>query len=133
MSLHNNIAILFVGVLMIISCQDVKHTPKPDNLIPEDKMVHILVDMAKMDAAMSLNRRKFKKRNINPQKLILNKYQIDSLQLVKSNAYYAEQFKTSKRIYKRVHAILEQDADSLRAIERRQHKKAEEPQKTAAE
>ncbi|HLS31124.1 MAG TPA: DUF4296 domain-containing protein [Flavobacteriaceae bacterium] len=99
-----------------MSCQDIEETPKPDNLIPEDKMVEILVDLAKVDAAFSISSKEYKKRGVVGREMILEKYDIDSVQLVKSNAYYAEDFKVNQRIYEAVQTRLQRENDSLREL-----------------
>jgi len=108
--------ILLSIVGLFLSCQDIEETPKPDNLIPEDKMVEILVDLAKVDAAFSISSKEYKKRGVVGREMILEKYDIDSVQLVKSNAYYAEDFKVNQRIYEAVQTRLQRENDSLREL-----------------
>lgn len=114
---------------LLLSCQNVEHEPKPKNLIKEEKMVNVLVDLAKIDAAISLNAKKYRKRDVVGKKLLFKKYNIDSLQLVKSNAYYAEHFKINQRIYDSVRARLEREKDSLDALDKKAQEKAKEKSK----
>lgn len=123
--------ILFCGCLLL-ACQNVKHTPKPKNLIKEDKMVNVLVDLAKINAAISLNAREYEKRGIVGKELIFKKYDIDSLQLVKSNAYYAENFKINQRIYDSVRSRLKAEKDSLETLDKKK-KEAEKGKKKKVE
>lgn len=120
-----------IGVFL--GCQDIEKTPKPKNLIPEDKMVEILVDMAKVDAAFSLSSREYEKRGAAGRELILKKYNVDSVQLVNSNAYYAEDFKTNQRIYEKVQAKLEFQNDSLRDLNDQLKKKEKQEKEGKAE
>lgn len=113
------ISLLIALPLLILGCQKIEKTPKPENLIPEDKMVEILVDLAKIDAAMSVSTKEYEKRGVVGRELILKKHQVDSLQLVQSNAYYAENFRVNQRIYERVEAILKFQNDSLNEINER--------------
>jgi|SRR5690625_2331940 len=113
------ISLLIALPLLILGCQKIENTPKPENLIPEDKMVEILVDLAKIDAAMSVSTKEYEKRGVVGRELILKKHQVDSLQLVQSNAYYAENFRVNQRIYERVEAILKFQNDSLNEINER--------------
>lgn len=111
--------IIFFFILGIISCQQVTHTKKPKDLIPEDKMVDVLVDLAKLNAAIGLNANKFEERNVDGQELIMKKHNIDSTQLVQNIAYYAEQYKVNERIYENVTERLEEENDSLQKEEER--------------
>lgn len=113
------ISLLIALPLLILGCQKIENTPKPENLIPEDKMVEILVDLAKIDAAMSVSTKEYEKRGVVGRELILKKHQVDSLQLVQSSAYYAENFRVNQRIYERVEAILKFQNDSLNEINER--------------
>lgn len=101
------------------ACQEVQKAPKPDQLIPEEKMVDILVDLAKIDAAMTYNMKYVEKNGIKPKSYIYKKYGIDSVQLTESNAYYMERFEVNKRMYDEARARLQKQRkklDSLQAI-----------------
>lgn len=109
---------ILLGIL-VLGCQNIEKAPKPDHLIPEDKMVNILVDLAKIDAAWNYNPGDFNDKGINPPNYIYKKYAVDSAQLAKSNAFYIEHFKINKRMYEKVRAILKkeiQKMDSLKAL-----------------
>lgn len=109
--------IILIGLgLLLFACQKVEKTPKPKNLIPEEKMVAILVDLAKIDAAASISEKEFRKRGLVGKSFVFEKYQVDSAQLIQSNNYYAEQFKTNQRIYEKVEAELKKENDSLNAL-----------------
>lgn len=107
---------LFVALFYVLltGCQKVNHTPKPKNLIPNEKMVDILVDLAKIDAARNVNVEKFDEfGGKTAKRLLFEKYQIDSIQLVESSAYYAEKLKMNDSIYSRVKNRLKAENDSL--------------------
>jgi|SRR5699024_6939471 len=110
----------------LLSCQNIEKTPKPDNLIAEDKMVEVLVDLAKVDAAISLSYKEYEKRGGDARKLILEKHNIDSLQLVESNAYYADNFKINERIYGKVEAKLKEENDKLNPVKEESKKESQE-------
>lgn len=117
-------------LVLLSACQHVEKAPKPDNLIPEEKMVDILTDMLLIDAAMSYNGTEHKTKALDPGKYIFEKYQVDSAQLVKSNAYYLEDFDRSMRIYKEVRDHLEatkQKLDSLGKVKDSIQKTQKEP------
>lgn len=104
-------------LLLITGCQELKKAPKPDRLIPEAKMVNILVDLAKIDAAMTYNMRDFEKKGVDPKTYVYEKYEIDSAQLAKNNAYYIEDFKVNKRMYEEVRARLTKEKEQLDSLE----------------
>lgn len=104
-------------LLLITGCQELKKAPKPDRLIPEAKMVNILVDLAKIDAAMTYNMRDFEKKGVDPKTYVYEKYGIDSAQLAKNNAYYIEDFKVNKRMYEEVRARLTKEKEQLDSLE----------------
>ncbi|MGO3262579.1 MAG: DUF4296 domain-containing protein, partial [Mesonia sp.] len=101
------IKIVFLLLLVLGACQDVNIAPKPKNLIPEGKMVDLLVDLQKMEAVISKNKNSFELRKVKVKNLIYEKYQVDSLQVVESSNYYAEDFTTNARIYEKVIVKLE--------------------------
>lgn len=115
-----NILKCFLFFLLISACQNVEKAPKPNNLIPEEKMVAVLTDMVLIDAAANYKRSDSIIKNIDLGKYIYEKHQIDSAQLAESSAYYLEHFNKSKRIYEKVRTRLEtkkEQLDSLYAIE----------------
>lgn len=114
--------ISFISLLLFLffACQSVEKTEEPENLIPEEKMVEVLVDLAKLDASVSYNESAFLKRQVKIKKIIFSKYSIDSLQFAKSSNYYAEDFTRNQRIYDNVKARLERDkarVDSILKVE----------------
>lgn len=126
--LTNIFAILFLG--LVLSCQSVDKQEKPENLIPEDKMVDLLTDLLRLDAAENYSSIEFKKRKINTKDLIFETYKVDSLQFVESSRYYAEDFKVNKRIYDSVQTRFEEEKkyfDSLVKVDTQQ--KADEKNK----
>ena len=95
-------------------------------------MVNVLVDLLKLDGAESMSSIEFEKRDVQTKDLIFKKYQVDSLQFVKSTTYYAENFKVNKRIYDSVQARLEREKtllDSLVKKEREQSKEEKDLEK----
>ena len=113
--------LVFILLLLVsFSCQDLETTEKPEDLIPEDKMVDVLTEMALLHAARNYNKQKLEGTGIKPNEYIYDKYGIDSLQFEKSNNYYAEQYNQYERIYDSVKIriqIMKTRLDSLRDIE----------------
>ena len=103
-----------------MSCQDVQKTEKPDDLIPEDKMIDVLTELSLVHAARNYNKFKLENTGINPDEYIYEKFDIDSLQFEKSNDYYSEQYTQYERIYDSVKVrlqIMKSRLDSIREIE----------------
>ena len=105
-----------------MSCQDIERTPKPDNLIPEDKMVEVLTEISLLNGARTYNKAIMEEKGIDPYPYLMNKFGIDSAQLMQSNNYYAENYKQYQKIYDQVKIRLEvllAKYDTLRATEER--------------
>lgn len=109
-------------LVILVSCQEVQRTPKPDHLIPEDKMVEVLTELSLLHGARSYNKTMMEEKGIAPYPYLMEKFGIDSAQLVQSNNYYTENYRQYNRIYERVKLRLEsllKEYDSLREIEER--------------
>ncbi len=93
---------LFYIFFLLAACQDVERPKKPANLISEDAMVAIIAEAYLNNAARSYNNRELIDKGVALDSLIYKKHNIDSLQFVESNAYYASQLNTYLDIFKRV-------------------------------
>lgn len=116
------VAALLVFVSVLFSCQDIEKTPKPENLIPEEKMVKVLTDISLLHGARTFNRKLMEEKGISPYEYLWEKYRIDSSQFRKSNDYYAENYKQYQRIYDSVKSrleILQLEYDKIREREER--------------
>ena len=112
---------VLTALILLASCQDIDRTPKPDNLIPEDKMVEVLTELSILHGARSYNKSLMEEKGINAYPYLTNKFGIDSVQLVQSNNYYAENYKEYQMIYDRVKERLEilmEQYDSIREMEK---------------
>ena len=120
------IKLAFLLLLVLGACQDVNIASKPKNLIPEDKMVDLLVDLQKLDATIQKNKTYFELRKVQAKDLIYEKYQVDSLQVVESSNYYAENFTTNARIYEKVIVKLEAEKKVIDSLYDAKNKAAQE-------
>lgn len=114
---------IFLVLISLASCQDINRTPKPDNLIPEDKMVEVLTELSLLHGARSYNKGLMEEKGINPYPYLTEKYKIDSTQLVQSNEYYAQNYKQYQKIYERVKERLEilmAEYDSIRELKEKE-------------
>lgn len=84
--MKNNILILLLSIF-IVSCTSNTIFKKPENLIPKDQMVDLLVDMQLAIGARSVKNIDGK-RNIDYMHLVYEKYGIDSTRFAESNFYY---------------------------------------------
>ena len=105
--------------LSLLSCAE-EVIKKPDNLIPSQKMTHILYDLAVINAAKSTNPWILKDNNVEAMEFIFDKYGIDSTQFVISDTYYASRPQEYEAIYRTVETRLAKEKDSLEELRRRE-------------
>lgn len=115
-----------LSILLLLGCSE-NLLEKPDNLIPEDKMVEVLKDLAIVNAAKSTNISVLQDNGIEPMAYIYEKHGIDSTQFVESDRYYASLPVKYEQIYIKVESKLEKETkkieeakkgnDSLRRVE----------------
>jgi len=83
----SNFLMVFVA-LLLWQCSDIKYPEKPDDLIDKQTMVNIFTDAYLSNASKSFNRTILQRAEVDLGNYIYKKYQIDSLQFERSNAYY---------------------------------------------
>ena len=83
------ISVLIILVFLILGCEPKLKPEKPSNLIPKDKMTLVLYDLFIVNSAKGTNRSIFEKNGINPERYLLERHKIDSVQFAESNNYYA--------------------------------------------
>lgn len=91
---------------------------KPDNLISKEKMIEILNDLAIVNAAKATNVAILSKYDIEPTNYIFEKYNIDSLQFVESDRYYASIPEVHEEIYIAVEAKLEVEKERIKLVKK---------------
>lgn len=97
---------IFLGLMF--SCNE-KVVDKPENLIPEDKMVTILYDISVLNAGKIINESILNEYEIEPMGYIYTKYGIDSIQFIGSDTYYASMPTVYESIYTKVKEKLEKE------------------------
>ena len=115
-------SVIIILLLSLVSCQDVERMEKPEDLIPKDKMVDVLLEMSLLQGAKSANRKLFEETGVKPETYIWERFNIDSLQFVSSSNYYAENYDEYEDIYAEVQhrlEVLQVKYDSLREIEQK--------------
>lgn len=106
-----------VLIISLLSCNE-NLLEKPDNLIPEAKMVEVLKDLAIVNAAKSTNLVVLHDNDIEPMAYVFKKHDIDSLQFVESDRYYASLPVEYERIYKKVESKLEKEVNVVEEAKR---------------
>ncbi|MDO6471107.1 DUF4296 domain-containing protein [Maribacter sp. 1_MG-2023] len=105
---------LVVAMFILSSCAE-ELVEKPDNLIPEDKMVAVIKEMAIVNAAKATNLSKLRENGVEPTSFIFKKFEIDSAQFVDSDRYYASKPLRYENMYKKVESDLEDQRLKLEA------------------
>lgn len=113
------VALCFATTL--ISCQN-SAIEKPEKPINEDVMVDILYDLSLMEAIKSQNISD-SDNTINSSQYIYKKYKIDSLQFVQNNKFYASDVDNYKKMFEKVKARLENEANKLDTIMKKKGEK----------
>ena len=106
-----NISIFFM--LFIFSCQDLVLIEKPENLIDELTMENIIYEAIMMDVMSTFKPKNKKFIGIIGSPYLFIKYNIDSIQLVRSNEYYTKNPKVMSKIYMKVLRRMERSKDSI--------------------
>ena len=109
--------IILSGLLLLHSCAE-KLIEKPENLIPRDEMVQILKEMTILNAAKGISLGILKDNGIEPTTFVFQKYDIDSLQFVESDRYYASLPQEYEAIYKEVERLLEAQKERAEEIKK---------------
>lgn len=105
--------LLFLVVsVFFFSCNE-KTIEPPADLISKDKMVDILYDLAIINASKGINATILEQHGIEPMPYLFEKHDIDSLQFVKSDIYYASLPREYEAIYKRLADRLEKERELL--------------------
>ena len=115
---------LFVLILVSIfdSCNSTGSVEKPDNLISESLMVNVLYEISILDAMSTFKPRNKDFEQIYGKPYIFLKYGVDSLQLAKSDQYYAKFPRVYHKIYSRVLEKMKKTKDSFDLLGKNQKK-----------
>ncbi len=97
--------ILFV-IIFIGSCTSNTIYKKPENLIPKDQMIDLLVDMQ-----IAIGARSTKNNNgdygVNYMPFVFEKYQIDSVRFAESSFYYTTDIDSYNKMLQKVKTRIE--------------------------
>lgn len=114
-------AIFFLLMIFMFgySCQNVQKPVAPENLISKSVMVQILTDAYLANASRNVSQKASKEKKVPLDSMIYAKYEVDSLQFVKSHTYYTSLLEDYKKILEKVDAKLmvkQKSADSIIVI-----------------
>ncbi|MDA9844127.1 DUF4296 domain-containing protein [Flavobacteriaceae bacterium] len=104
---------MFFSVILLQRCSSTGAVEKPDNLIKESVMEKILYDATLMKTMMSYKPKNPDFENVLGKSYLYIKYEIDSLQLIESERYYAKFPRTYYRMYSNVLDRLNKTQDSI--------------------
>lgn len=123
---------LLILLIFSVSCQDLKKSDKPEDLIPESKMIDVLTELSLLHAARNYNKQMLEETGVDMDTYIYEKFDIDSLQFERSNNWYSEQYSQYESIYDSVKTrlqVMKNKLDSLREIEVRIQDSIKNPRK----
>ncbi|GGD21885.1 DUF4296 domain-containing protein [Hyunsoonleella pacifica] len=126
--MYKKTIILLCMVLGLTSCYRYNKPDKPKNLIPKDKMVHVLLDLKYLGAITGKDKKVLDSAKVNPEGYVYKKYNVDSTQFAESNAYYTYFMDEYAEIYKKVKDSLTKLKAHYKKIldkERQEKKKAD--------
>jgi hypothetical protein len=115
--------VFFFGLFVLFSSCDKDLVKKPNNLIDKKVMIDVMYDMALLDAVKYQDPNSLFTKDINPKTYVYKKYKIDSLQFVKSNAYYAADYREYKKMYDALNDRLKKEKASVDLIIIKERKK----------
>ncbi len=116
--------LLFIIFLIVfISCESKVKYQKPDNLIPREQMIALLIDMHIASGTTGV-RDKTDDKERNYMTLVYDKYQIDSTRFADSNFYYVSNIEEYESIFKEVEKQLKILQDQYTLIEVSQSQRA---------
>ncbi|MEA1787166.1 DUF4296 domain-containing protein [Arenibacter sp. GZD96] len=106
---------LLLLLVAVVSCNE-KLVEKPAGLIGKEKMVEILYDLSILNSAQNTNAAILQEQDIAIMPYIYKKHVIDSVQLARSDLYYASIPLEYEAIYKEIVAKLEEDQKKLEEL-----------------
>ena len=89
-------------IILAAGCQDVERPEPPEDLIALDKMADIMTEVYLGNAAKSVNNKIIRQSGIKLDSFVYGKYGIDSMQFVRSNAYYTSNLNAYNELFQEV-------------------------------
>ncbi|MEM6892630.1 MAG: DUF4296 domain-containing protein [Bacteroidota bacterium] len=98
--------------LMLVGCAEKVVEPSA-NVIPREKMITILYDLALLNATNTSFRNVMQKQNKQMMELLYERHNIDSLQFAESDLYYASKPLEYEYIYEQIESRLKKKQKAL--------------------
>lgn len=101
---HSLPAYLIAGLILLIGCSDQQ---KPDDLIPEDQYIKLIVELQLVESAADQD-------TVNSEQLvdrIYKKYDIDQDQFIRSHRYYSDEVSQQKKRIKQALKLLREERE----------------------
>jgi Domain of unknown function (DUF4296) len=114
---------VFIFVFLFFNCSK-ELVEKPDNLIDKKVMSAILYDLSLLEALKYQNANVLYSNGVNPKTYVFKKYKIDSLQFAQSNAYYAADYRSYKKMFEDLETRLKNEKNSVDLLIKKEQKKA---------
>lgn len=102
----------------VVACAE-KVVEPPENVIPREKMITILYDLALLNATNSSFRNVMQKQNKDVMELLFERHGIDSLQFAQSDFYYASKPLEYEYIYEQIESRLKKKQKGLEEAKKR--------------
>ncbi len=102
---------ILLGLLLFACAEEV--VEKPKDLIPPEKMVDILYDLAILNAAQSTNPGTLESRGVEVMEYLYAKHDVDSLRFAQSDVYYASKPLQYQALYTVVNRRLKQEKEQM--------------------
>lgn len=111
--------LFYITICFFFSCNSgIEKPQKPENLIPEEKMIDIMYDVFLLNSAKGVNKIILEVNGVMPEKYIFEKYSIDSTQFAESNNYYVYNTKTYESILNRIKEKIDLNKKEVEALDK---------------
>lgn len=107
--------VFFILVFSLSGCKE-EAIKKPKDLIEKKVMVDILYDLSLLEASKYQNLGKIGNKKVSPSQFIYNKYKTDSIQVLKSNMYYASNIEAYKAMFDEIGTRLNAKNKEIEAV-----------------
>lgn len=106
-----------LSLVLFIACESKVKYKEPDNLIPREQMINLLIDMHIASGTTGARDKTDDEMNRNYMSLVYDKYQIDSTRFAESNFYYVSNIDEYESIFKEVQKRLQIIHDEYLLVE----------------
>ena len=104
-------------LILFIACESKVKYKEPDNLIPREQMINLLIDMYIANGTTGARDKTDDEMKRNYMSLVYDKYQIDSTRFAESNFYYVSNIDEYESIFKEVQKRLQVIHDQYLLVE----------------